>query len=62
MEPNIPPLAPGETILHEIKTSPRTITYYSILASPLMGVWFIGLLIFLLHTYRTNAGNWKIFL
>ncbi len=50
-------LAPGEFIEKEIPASPRTVAYYAVKAAPLFGVWFIGLLIYLIYTYRTSAGD-----
>ncbi len=57
MDPTNLPLAEEETILEEIPTSPKTIAYYSIKAAPLFGVWFIGLIAFLVFTFMSNPGN-----
>lgn len=62
MEMQPPAFSEGETLIHEIKTSPRTVAYYSVMAAPLIGVWFIGLLAFLLWSYRAQSGDWKMFL
>ncbi len=50
-------LTSGEFIEKEIPASPRTVTYYAVKAAPLFGVWFVGLLIYLIYTYRTSQGD-----
>lgn len=52
-----PPLAPNERIELEIPASPKTVEYYAVKAAPLFGVWFIGLLIYLIYVYRTTQGD-----
>ena len=56
------PLTEGESRVEEIPTSPKTVTYYSLAAAPLFAVWFIGLLVFLLWTYKNIAGQYVSFL
>ena len=55
-------LSEGEAISQEIPTSSKTVAYYSFRAAPLFGVWFIGLVAFLIFTYKTNLGNPSILL
>lgn len=50
-------LTDGEKIELEIPASPKTVAYYAVKAAPLFGVWFIGLLIYLIYTYRMSAGD-----
>jgi hypothetical protein len=50
-------LEAGEFIEKEIPASPKTIAYFAVKAAPLFGVWFIGLLIYLIYTYKTNPGD-----
>lgn len=52
-----PPLVENERIEMEIPASPKTVAYYAVKAAPLFGVWFIGLLIYLIYTYRTSQGD-----
>lgn len=52
-----PPLTPNERIELEIPASPKTVEYYAVKAAPLFGVWFIGLLIYLIYVYRTTQGD-----
>ena len=51
------PLAEGESIEKEIPPSPQTVSYYTVKAAPLFGVWFIGLLIYLIYTYKTTQAD-----
>jgi len=53
----VPPLVSNERIEREIPASPKTVEYYAVKAAPLFGVWFIGLLIYLIYTYRTTQGD-----
>lgn len=47
----------GEFIEKEIPASPKTMAYYAVKAAPLFGVWFIGLLIYLIYQYKVNTGD-----
>lgn len=60
MQPPI--LAEGEIVEREIPPSPKTTGYYSLKAAPLFGVWFIGLLVFLIYTYKNSHSPLQYFL
>ncbi len=47
----------GEYVEKEIPASPKTVAYFAVKAAPLFGVWFIGLLIYLIYQYKLNVGN-----
>lgn len=52
-----PPLAQGETIEREIPPSKNTVSYYTIKAAPLFGVWFVGLIVFLIYSFKLKGGS-----
>jgi hypothetical protein len=56
------PLQAGEQLLGEIPTSPRTVLYYSLRAAPLFGFWYVGLLAFLIYSFKLEQGSPIIFL
>lgn len=56
------PFAPGEKIEMEIQPSGKTVSYYALKAAPLFGVWFVGLLIFLLFSFKQKGGSASILL
>jgi hypothetical protein len=56
------PLQPGEALVEEIKSSPKTITYYSLRAAPLFGVWYVGLLAVLIYSFKLQEGSPVLFL
>ncbi|MEK6821200.1 MAG: hypothetical protein AABY11_02250 [archaeon] len=58
----LPPLQEGETLVLEIPPSAKTVTYYSLKAAPLFGVWFVGLLVFLVYAFKQKGGDPKTLL
>ena len=57
-----PSLSLDEKIEMEVPPSKRTAAYYSLKAAPLFGVWFVGLLVFLLYSFKQNGGSPQILL
>jgi hypothetical protein len=54
--------APNERVEMEINPSTKTVSYYALKAAPLFGVWFVGLLIFLLYSFKQKGGTPHILL
>ncbi len=54
--------AAGEQVEMEIRPSSKTVSYYALKAAPLFGVWFVGLLIFLLYSFKQKGGTPHILL
>ncbi len=52
-----PPFASNETIEREIPPSKNTVAYYTIKAAPLFGVWFVGLIVFLIYSFKLKGGS-----
>ena len=48
--------------MEEIPSSPKTVLYYSLRAAPLFGVWYGGLLAFLIYSFKLNQGEPIVFL
>ena len=62
MNPQSLALQPGEQVVGEIPTSPKTVLYYSLRAAPLFGFWYVGLLAFLIYSFKLEQGSPIIFL
>jgi hypothetical protein len=54
--------APDEKVEMEIRPSSKTVSYYALKAAPLFGVWFVGLLIFLLYSFKQKGGSAPVLL
>ena len=54
--------ASGEKVEMEIRPSTKTVSYYALKAAPLFGVWFVGLLIFMLYSFKQKGGSPHIML
>ena len=52
-----PPLVVNETIEREIPPSKNTVSYYTLKAAPLFGVWFVGLIVFLIYSFKMKGGS-----
>ncbi|MFH0970446.1 MAG: hypothetical protein V1776_03230 [Candidatus Diapherotrites archaeon] len=50
-------LALDERIELEVPPSQNTLSYYALKAAPLFGVWFVGLLVFLIYSFKQNNGK-----
>ncbi len=62
MRPESLSLQAGEQLAGEIPTSPKTVLYYSLRAAPLFGFWYVGLLAFLIYSFKLEQGSPIIFL